>query len=132
MKKTIISLLFLLLMSINSQAQNQETRMDTSRNDQLIGEWLIDLRPTPQSEGYFQDFVVISISDNRFTGTFYGSSLEQGLINNKWDKLYFAFSTKDQSNVYYHSGYLLDDKLFGMTYCPDRQFTAPWTGKRKN
>ena len=97
----------------------------------LKGTWTIDLRPTPDSEGYYQDFIVSEITDNTFQGTFYGSSVQNSLINANWDKLYFAFSTKDQDHSYYHSAYLMDDKIYGITYCPGREFTAPWTGTRK-
>ena len=97
----------------------------------LAGEWVIDLRPTPDAEGYYQPFVITAINENRIEGTFYGSSIENGLINVYWEKLYFAFSTKDQNHSYYHSGYLKEGNLYGISYCPGRQFTAPWTGTRK-
>ena len=97
----------------------------------LLGEWSLDLRPTPQSEAYFQPFVVETIEGNSFTGTFYGSPIEGSLLNDSWEKLYFAFTTKDVNNEYYHSGYLLDGELHGITYCPNREFTAPWSGSKK-
>ena len=97
----------------------------------LIGNWKIDLRPTPESDGYYQSFNVKMINENTFTGTFYSSEIKNALINKNWDKIYFAFSTSDQSNEYYHSGYLENDKLFGITYCPNRNFTAPWTGTKE-
>ncbi|MFD1315158.1 hypothetical protein [Namhaeicola litoreus] len=50
------------------------------------------------------------------------------MINKNWDKIYFAFSTSDQSNEYYHAGYLENDKLFGIIDCPNRNLAAPWTG----
>jgi hypothetical protein len=99
--------------------------------DLLSGEWSIDLRPTPDSEEYIQSFVVKSISKNTFHGTFYGSDIKNALINKNWDRLYFAFETSDSSNDYYHSGYLLDGQLFGISYCPNRNFVAPWTGRKK-
>ncbi|MDM9631497.1 hypothetical protein [Robiginitalea aurantiaca] len=121
--------LFLSLSSIIT-AQEEEQSV-TSYNASLIGEWVIDLRPTPHAEGYFQPFIVESIEGNTINGTFYGSNLENALLNDNWEKLYFAFTTNDGTNEYYHSGYLLDGKLFGITYCPDRKFTAPWTGSKK-
>lgn len=124
MKQLFVTILFLSFIPINSVAQE-------NIKESLIGEWKIDLRPTPTSEGYYQPFVILSIKENSFTGTFYGSEVENPLINNNWDKLYFAFTTKDSSNDYYHSGYLMDGKLFGITYCPNRGFTSPWTGEKK-
>ncbi len=110
----------------------QEKNIDIlKRADTLIGEWNIDLRPTPEADGYFQSFIVEIIGENTLEGTFYGSELENAILNTNWDKLYFAFTTRDQSNEYYHSGYLRNGKLFGITYCPGREFTAPWTGEKK-
>ena len=96
----------------------------------LAGIWEIDLRPTPDAPDYFQPFEVVEASERSFQGTFYGSPIEGALINDAWDKLHFAFTTKDRSKPYYHSGYLDGGVLYGMTYCPDRGFTAPWTGKK--
>lgn len=110
--------------------QDMETKMK-DHTDTLIGNWILDLRPAPDAEGYFQPFTVISIKENSFEGTFYGSPIEVGLLNRNWDRLYFAFRTRDQSNEYYHSGYLLDGKVIGTTYCPNRQFTAPWVGTKE-
>ena len=123
------TILFLFLSSIMTAQEERQT--DISGKEALIGEWVIDLRPTPQAEGYFQPFIVESIEGNTIHGTFYGSNLENSLLNDNWEKLYFAFTTNDSANEYYHSGYLLDGKLFGITYCPNRKFTAPWTGSKK-
>ena len=121
--------LFLSLSSIITAQEEEQS--DTSYSAALIGEWVIDLRPTPHAEGYFQPFIVESIEGNTINGTFYGSNLENALLNDNWETLSFAFTTNDGTNEYYHSGYLLDGKLFGITYCPDRKFTAPWTGSKK-
>lgn len=105
--------------------------MNAQKESGLLGSWTIDLRPSPDAEGYYQVFEVNSIDGASFEGTFYGSTLEGGLFNTQWERLYFAFSTSDQSHTYYHSGYLLDGKLHGISYCPGREFTAPWTGVKK-
>lgn len=107
----------------------QDAKNNSSETiDDLIGNWKIDLRPTPESEEYYQYFNVKMINENTFTGTFYGSEIKSSIINTNWNKIYFAFSTFDKSNEYYHSGYLENEKLFGITYCPNRNFTAPWSG----
>jgi len=108
--------------------QAQDSVSDIPLSDPLMGEWTIDLRPAPDAEGYYQKFEVTAIDGNTFAGTFYGSPIENGLLNRNWDRLYFAFSTSDTSNNYYHSGYLEDGTLHGISYCPKRAFTAPWTG----
>ena len=129
MKKVFLITILSLFLSISNYGQ--EVVSNHSKSDNLIGEWIIDLRPTPESEGYFQFFTVDSIDNNSFQGTFYGSELEKSLLNTNWDKLYFSFTSRDTSNEYYHSGYLLDGILYGITYCPNRKFTAPWTGRKK-
>lgn len=129
--KNILSLIVLVLVISFQMSAQIENLTESNKVDELIGEWEIDLRPTPQSEGYFQPFIVESIEENTLKGTFYGSGLENALLNDNWDKLYFAFTTKDNSNEYYHTGYLYNGKLFGITYCPNRNFTAPWTGLKK-
>ena len=126
MKKQFILALLVTLSITMIKAQEADTAMSPA--DPLVGEWTIDLRPTPDAEAYFQKFMVIAVDGNTFTGTFYGSPIENGLINRNWDKLYFAFTTSDASNDYYHSGYMENGTLEGITYCPNRTFTAPWTG----
>lgn len=127
--RRIISILILSVCStLFAQEEAQTKQLDTQ---ELLGEWTLDLRPTPNAEEYFQPFVVDSIQENSFMGTFYGSPIEKAMMNNNWERLYFAFTTNDVNNAYYHSGYLLDGKLHGITYCPNRDFTAPWTGSKK-
>jgi GH43 family beta-xylosidase len=101
------------------------------QGEALKGQWTIDLRPEPEAEGYYQVFDVKGIEENIFTGTFYGSPIENGLINTSWDRLYFAFTTRDSNHEYYHSGYLENNTLYGVSYCPGRTFTAPWTGVKE-
>ena len=99
--------------------------------DSLLGRWEIDLRPTPDAEPYLQEFSVTGISGNTFEGFFYGSPLEGARLNQNWDELFFAFTTRDRTYEYYHSGYLRDGELYGVSYCPGREFVQPWTGVRK-
>ena len=75
--------------------------------------------------------IISDIKDKTFQGTFYGSTIKDGLLNTSWDKIYFSFSTSDASHNYYHSGYLENGKLKGISYCPGRKFTAPWNGTLK-
>ena len=120
--KTIILLLCLVLYIPTQDANN---------TDQLKGEWTIDLRPTPSSPDYYQSMEISFVNDKTFEGSFYGSDIKAGLLNTSWDKVYFSFITSDANNNYYHSGYLEDGKLYGISYCPGRKFTAPWTGTSK-
>ncbi|NER10052.1 hypothetical protein SAMN06265375_101416 [Muriicola jejuensis] len=122
--------LLLLFVILTSSIQPTEGNDSVSLNT-LEGVWVIDLRPSPDAEPYTQEFEVTQVSGNTFQGFFYGSPLEGARINPNWDQLYFAFSTKDRSFDYYHSGYLKDGKLYGVSYCPGREFVQPWTGVRK-
>lgn len=127
MKKIYLLLIWTAFLGAQVSAQSDKTDKET-QIEFLKGEWKIDLRPTPTSEAYYQSFVITEISENKFEGTFYGSTIKEGLINRYWDRLYFAFSTADSNTEYYHSGYLEDGKLVGISYCPGREFAAPWSG----
>ncbi len=129
MKRTFILLVLLALpLSIFAQVSIYE-KPDPA--EPFLGTWSIDLRPTPDAEGYFQPFVIESIERNTFSGTFYGSEIKNAILNKNWPKIYFAFSTSDANSEYYHSGYLMEGQLYGMTYCPNREFAAPWTGSKE-
>ena len=97
----------------------------------LVGNWKIDLRPTPESDGYFQFFEVKAIEGNTFSGTFYGSPISGGLINTNWPKLYFSFTSSDNTHDYYHSGFMENGIVQGVSYCPGRAFVQPWVGKQE-
>ncbi|WP_422107950.1 hypothetical protein [Winogradskyella sp.] len=105
--------------------------LNPDTNNDLSGKWTIDLRPTPDADGYYQTFEITDVDDKTFKGTFYGSSIENAQLNRNWEKLFFAFTTKDSTNTYYHSGYMLNGKIYGISYCPNRELTAPWTGIKK-
>jgi len=129
MKNKLIFTLSIILLSTALIAQESNTV--TSKSVQILGTWKIDLRPTPEADAYFQEFVVTKINDNVLEGSFYGSPISNGLVNFNWNLIYFAFSTSDASSDYYHSGYIADGKVHGISYCPNRNFTAPWTGTLK-
>lgn len=121
--KTIQILLLSLIITVTQQ-------ITTSSNHGLEGTWKIDLRPTPDAEPYFTKMTISEVSDKSIKGRFYGSSMSSGLLNTSWTKTYFAFTTSDANHTYYHSGYYLDGKVYGISYCPTRQLTAPWTGEK--
>lgn len=98
----------------------------------LLGAWLVDRSSTPaQALGgrYSVDFVVTGVDDDRITGSFYGSPIEQGRINRSWGAVRFAFVTRDGGGgVYHHSGELVDGRLIrGLSHGIDRDFLAVWT-----
>jgi len=98
--------------------------------DEIKGVWHIDLRPTPNSEPYIRDFVITDISGTEFSGEFYSTQFSNGLLNNDWDNVHFAFTTKDRNDTYYHSGYFKGEKIYGISYSVDRKFISYWKGTR--
>lgn len=109
------------------EAKAKQT-FDLSR---VSGTWVLDLRPDPASEPYLKDFIISPKKDRAFDGEFYGTKFTGGFFNTDWENLYFAFTTGDKENTYYHSGYIIDDKIYGISYSPERMFTSHWTGIKK-
>ena len=110
-------------------------KIETSKTfdfEKVKGTWVIDLRPDPNSEAYLKDFIITPTTGKEFGGEFYGTAFKTGKFNTDWEFIYFAFTTSDKDNVYYHSGYIDGDKIFGISYSPDRKFTSHWTGKKKS
>lgn len=95
------------------------------------GEWIIDLRPNPDSEPYLKEFKIIDATDSTFNGEFYGYPFSGGFLNTRWDKICFGFVTSDQTSTYYHSGYVEGEMIYGITLNEQRKFVMPWRGKRK-
>ncbi|OLY90905.1 hypothetical protein SAMN05444008_11740 [Cnuella takakiae] len=97
----------------------------------LLDTWVIDLRPSPDAEPYLKDFVLKAFDAQTLKGSFYDTPFANGRIHTAWGKLYFAFTTADGSGTYFHSGYLENGKLSGLSFSPSREFVMPWTGVRK-
>lgn len=122
--------LLLLVFVLSSIVSNSQT-VSKKAVDSMLGTWIIDLRPTPSSEAYLKEFQFTKIEGKEFEGVFYDTPFTGGMLNIDWGKIYFAFTTGDQHNIYFHSGYIEGDKIQGLTYCETRKFALPWTGKRK-
>jgi hypothetical protein len=97
----------------------------------LKGIWQIDLRPSPESEPYLKDFELTHFSDKKLSGIFYGTSFDNGKIHTAFGKIYFSFTTQDQTNTYFHSGFIEKGKIHGQSFSPERGFVMPWNGVRK-
>jgi len=100
-------------------------------NDKIKGTWLIDLRPSPNSDPYLKDFIITPTDGKEFSGEFYGTEFSTGIFNTDWENVYFAFTTKDKTNIYFHSGYISGNKIYGVSYSEQRKFTSHWTGTKK-
>ncbi|MDJ0908400.1 MAG: hypothetical protein QNI99_04375 [Woeseiaceae bacterium] len=97
----------------------------------LLGTWTVDLRPTPDSEPYYQEFVVSAVDGNSFTATFYGTPVSQARINTDWGKLRIAFVTADGSGDYNHSAVLEGDTLEGLSNSTGRDFLSYWSAVKE-
>ena len=124
------ALLILISLTFNFTSAQSETK--DLRPSEIQGTWIIDLKPTPDAESYLKEFSIKNIDGKSFSGEFYDTDFENGQLNLDWEKIYFAFTTKDASNSYFHSGYFEGDKIFGISYSPEREFTLPWVGEKKN
>lgn len=97
----------------------------------LKGKWILDLRPDPGSEPYYKEFIIEPAGGKAFNGEFYGAKFTGGYFNTDWENTYFAFSTGDKDNTYFHSGYIAGNSIVGISYSQSRKFTSHWTGVRK-
>ncbi len=116
---------FLVLVFVFSSALADETS-----NQQLVGEWVVDLRPLPDAEPYLQTFEVLDVDGNRFSGRFYGTRFEDGVINSTWGSVQFAFTTADGRTSYHHSGELRDGVISGRTHAPGRTMLSIWSATK--
>lgn len=97
----------------------------------LIGSWILDLRPTPQSEPYLKDFDIMGFDDGKLSGTFYETDFRDGKISTAWGKIYFSFTTADPSGTYFHAGFVENSKIYGTSYSEARNFMIPWFGEKR-
>lgn len=116
---------------INLPEPEHNTSSRTYDSDKIKGTWVIDLRPDPNSEIYLKEFIITPTQPKAFSGEFYGTPFNNGRLNTDWNYIYFAFTTRDKENLYYHSGYIDGDKISGISYSPNRKFISHWTGLKK-
>ncbi len=106
-------------------------RFDLSNEQNLVGEWEIDLRPTPDAEPALAPLVIDDITNGRINGSFYGAPIEIGSVNTNWGAVRFAIVTRDGSGPYGTFGVLQPDgSISGTTLSTGRQFLTVWTGQR--
>lgn len=97
----------------------------------LVGKWVIDLRPTATADAYLKDFTITDYSNKSLSGIFYDTPFENGKIHTDWGKIYFSFTTGDNSGTYFHSGYVENGKIYGTSFSEGRGFIMPWSGIKK-
>jgi hypothetical protein len=102
-----------------------------SGGELLAGTWTVDLRPTPDAPAYTQSFLVVADTSAPFQGSFYGSPVQNVVVNQDWGALRIAFTTSDDSGVYHHVAVLDGTRLEGTTHAVGRGFLAVWTATRE-
>ena len=125
MKQLLLATALICSLTLTAQTKKQLS------TDSIIGTFVIDLRPAPESEPYLKEFTFTKIEGKKFNGEFYGYPFTGGFLNTDWDKIYFAFTTADQSGTYYHSGYIEGNKIVGMSLNEARGLMLPWRGEKK-
>ena len=100
--------------------------------EQLLGNWKVDLRPTPGADDYFQSFVVRKDAEGgTLSGEFYGTPVQNFEVNLDWGYVSFAFTTEDGSGTYHTSGKVVAGRLEGRTHSLGRGFLAEWSAVRE-
>ena len=98
--------------------------------EDLLGEWQVDLRLTPEAPAHLHSLVVESVANDGLQGSFYGAEIESGRINTDWSTVQCTFITKDESGNNYTSAKLVDGRLEGTTHSPARDRLSVWTARR--
>ena len=127
MKHLLFTILLALSLAIVVDAQ-QTSKLDSTK---LVGTWKVDLRPTPDAPAYFQTLEIKKIEGDTFSGTFYGSEIKNGRINQAWDFIYIAFTSSDNSGLYSHFAKLAGTRFEGATHSLGRNFLLPWRAEKE-
>lgn len=127
----LIQTLLLVFFALGFQLVYGQNEPTDSPASALAGQWEIDLRPSPGADPYLKDFSVRFTDEKHFSGSFYDTHFENGVVNSAWENVHFAFSTKDRKNTYVTIGYFDGEVVRGTTFCENRDLVMPWTGRRK-
>ncbi len=122
---------FAILICANLVACSSNAAKPVIAEDLLPGTWKVDLRPKPDAEPYYKEFVIEAVQGSSFSGTFYDAPISEGRINNDWGKLRIAFVTSDGSGPYYHSATLENGVLEGLSNSTGRDFLAYWSAVKE-
>lgn len=98
--------------------------------NELIGKWVVDLRPTPDAEPYLKTLQIDEVQGNSFTGSFYDTPFTDGVINSDWGIVQIAFTTEDGRISYHHSAEVNGTEINGRTHAPGRQMLSIWSAKK--
>jgi len=125
MKRVYAIILCFTVFTILSLSAQEES---SSRINQLIGKWKIDLSPYDKSDSNYAIMIIDRVSKNSIEGTFYreGVAIREGRINVQNKNIYGALVSGDNSGDYNTSFYLENGKLYGSTHSLKKDFLAVW------
>ena len=96
----------------------------------LAGDWIADLRPTPQAPAHLKPMTLTIAPDGTLTGSFYEHPIDLGQAGATNDRPCFAFRTHDGTGDYQSSGCLIGDRIEGQTWSEGRRFILTWAATR--
>jgi len=96
----------------------------------LVGQWRVDLRATPEAAPYYQELRIDSVKGDTLEGSFFGSRMEHGRLNTDWGTVYIAFVTQDGKGAVHHAGRLRRGKLEGTSLSLGREVLSVWRAER--
>lgn len=97
----------------------------------LSGEWIVDLRSSPNDPAYLKPMVILVGSDGSMTGTFYDREIDNGRAGTVSGRSCLALRTVDASGPYQTAGCLVGDQIEGQTWSEGRNFLLTWTAVRR-
>jgi hypothetical protein len=103
----------------------------TATSASLAGNWLVDLRPSPDAPAYDKPMALAIAADGTITGTFYDSEIVGGRASASNGRVCFAFQTTDGAGPYQTSGCLVGGRILGQTWAEHRQFALNWSAVRR-
>ena len=96
----------------------------------LNGSWSVDLRLNASAPAYSQPMELEIGADGAVTGSFYNTAIEAGRAADSNGRTCFAFTTRDGSGPYQHSGCLRGEVVEGQSWSTGRNFLLNWRAQR--
>ena len=110
------------------------TRITAKRKLQISCARMTTAQMASLNKALFPQFITVTfldpLSGGNYTGTFYGSEIKEGRLNQDWGTIHFAFTTYDGTGPYNHAGRLAGGRLEGTTNSVGRRFLAVWRAER--
>jgi hypothetical protein len=97
----------------------------------LAGEWIVDLRPTPDAPIATARMSLSMTPEGTLLGSFYGSPASTTVLNTHWGEPRFVLVTSDGGGEYITNGRLVTtNRIEGTTFAAHRSLLSVWTATR--